>query len=128
MKEWFGCTLNLKLKDNNKDICEEKTIDSMFIFENRVFIFHNDKYWVYELNVGNSGQLLGQLIAGNMNVDYKWKGIIGHKYKFAIHYNRIVAITGHKWTELEIYGEVSKSGSILFDKESAVGGTQVSRV
>ena len=99
----------------------------MFIFENRVFIFHNDKYWVYELNAGNSDKPLGPLIEGNMNIEYKWEGIIGLKTEFAIYYNRIIAITGHKWTELEIDGSISNTGSI-YDKESDVGGTDVSIV
>ena len=120
-KEWyllkllFGCVVNYKLEPN-KDVCEEKTIDAMFIFENRIFIFHNDKFWIYEMNVQNSVKPLGQLIEGNMKIDYKWKGIIGHKSKFAIHYNRIIAITGLKWMELEANGEISKSGSITYEK------------
>ena len=127
MKDLFGCVLNSRLEPN-KVICEEKTIDSIFIFENKVFIFNNDKYWIYELNVQNNDILLGQLIEGNMKIDYKWKGIIGHKSKFTIHYNRIIAITEQKWTELKMNGDIAKTGTISLEIEPDDSETDVSLI
>ena len=61
---------------------------------------------------------MGKLIKGNSKISSKWKGIIGSKYKFTIHDNSIVAISGNQWTELGLNGEFVKNGLILDTRES----------
>ena len=95
-----------------KGLCEEKTIDSMITFENKVFVFRIDKYWVFESNEQNSEQPLGPLIEANIYIGSKLKGFNINKSKFTVHNNEIVAITANKWTEFGHNGKISKSGDI----------------
>ena len=85
----------------------------MFVLQNKVYIFRLDKYWIFELNVDNKEKPLGPLIEGDIKTEDKWKGIDGNKNRFTTHENQIVAIDGHKWTEMQPNGQITKTENIL---------------
>ena len=96
-----------------RGLCEDITIDSMFVLEEKVYVFRVDKYWVFEFNQENSEQPLGTLIEGNVEIESKWKGINGTDNRFTIHDNKIVAISSDKWNEMQPNGDITKSEDIL---------------
>ena len=106
-------------------LCEDITIDSMFVFESKVYVFRVNKYWVFELNQQNSNQPLGPLIEGNIEISSKWKGIDGTDNRFTIHNNKIVAISDNKWTEIQPNGDVIESQDILPEKSDQGSGPKV---
>ena len=85
----------------------------MFVLENKVYVFRVDKYWVFEYNKQNSEKPLGLLIEGNLEISSKWQGIDGNDNRFTVHKNKIAAISGQKWTEMEPNGDISESQDIL---------------
>ena len=115
MKTFLGCDSPDSMQDK-RGLCENIVIDSMFILEEKVYIFRADKYWVFELNAENSDQPLGPLIEGNVDISNKWKGIEGKENRFTIHDNKIVAISYEKWTKMELNGDIIKSEDIISDQ------------
>ena len=85
----------------------------MITFEEKVYVFRFDKYWVFRLNAKNTDKPLGHLIEAKLDIGFKWKGIDGNKSKFTIRDNKIVAISSDKWNELEPNGEITKSEEVL---------------
>ena len=94
-----------------RDLCEEKTIDSMVRYEDKVIVFRREKYWIFQYNSDNEEKPLGPLIKGDVDIGSKWEGIDGSKTKFTIRDNKLVAIDANKWTETD--GEVTKEEEIL---------------
>ena len=121
-KEWYPWKSFLGCDDKNKsqnirDLCEEETIDSMIVIEKKVFVFRVHKYWVFGLDEKNSAKPLGQLIEGSVQIGSKWKGIDGSKSKFTTHENKLVVISGSKWSELDLNGDVIKTGDIELEPD-----------
>ena len=87
----------------------------MFVLESKVYIFRVDKYWVFEYKKQNNEQPLGLLIEGNLEISSKWQGIDVIDNRFTVHNNKIVSISGNKWTELKPNGEVDKAYEITIE-------------
>ena len=115
METFLGCD-SQSLNQQFLSLCEDIEIDSMFVFEDKVYIFRVDKYWVFEFNVEKSDQPLGPLIEGDVDISNKWKGIDGKENRFTIRDNKIVAISYEKWTEMEINGDIVKIEDIVPEK------------
>ena len=112
MESFLGCDSSDAMPEM-RILCGDLSIESMFVLEEKVYVFRVDKYWIFEFNAQNTEHPLGPLIEGNIKISDKWKGIDGSDNRFTIHNNKIVAISSHKWTEFEINGEISKSENIL---------------
>ena len=123
MQTLVGCDGSNKNQKINY-LCEDIVIDSMFVLEEKVYVFRVDKYWVFELNRQNNDRPLGPLIEGNLKINNKWKGIDGNKNRFTIHDNKIVAISGNKWTEMEPNGDITESKEILSENFEAENGSE----
>ena len=95
-----------------KGLCDEKTIDSMFIFKNRVYVIRDDKYWVFTLGVDIKKRPFGQLIEANKNIGNKWKGMDGKDNSFTINDNKIIAISDNEVKELKPNGQTTKESIV----------------
>ena len=124
MKTFFGCDSSDINKEMNS-LCEDIQIDSMFVFEEKVYVFRVDKYWIFRFNRNNKERPLGPLIEGNIKISDKWKGIDGNDNRYTIRDNKIVAISYDKWTEMKPNGEIIKSETILPEKVETGEGSQV---
>ena len=92
----------------------------MFVLQNKVYIYSEEKYWIFQYNEANSEQPLGPLIEGNVEIENQWKGIDGNKNRFTVKDNKIVSIGENKITELEPNGNVIKSEEIDVESPSEV--------
>ena len=117
LKEFLGCVNTSK---DMKGLCEEMTIDSMFILEEKIYVFHLNNYWIFELNFEDIEQPLGVLVEGKVDISSKWKDINISKSKLTIHDNKLVAITDNEWKQFETDGSVGATGLILDERDVEV--------
>ena len=111
MESFLGCDSS-DLRPEMKILCEDLSIESMFVLEEKIYVFRVDKYWVFEFNAQNIEYPLGPLIEGNIKISDKWKGIDANHYRFTIRDNKIVAISYDKWNVLELNGDIIGSENI----------------
>ena len=118
MKTILGCKSDWFAK-KVMGLCEEKTIDSMIIWENKVYIFRLDYYWVFQLKKTKEEMNLVDLplIETKVDISSKWPAIDGSKSKFTFHKNGFIAISGHIWMQLSMDLKLG-SNKLLFDEQS----------
>ena len=111
LKVLLGCDS----KQNLMGLCDDVTIDSIITIKEQIFVFRENKFWTFSSSKERD-RPFGPIIEGNVDISQKWKGFKPENSRFTVHNNKIVAISGQEWTEIEINGKVVKSQEILPQK------------
>jgi hypothetical protein len=108
-------------------LCEKKTIDSIFTLNEKIYVFREKKYWIFD-SVQKGGKPLGECIEGNKEVNKKWKGVDVTKSSFAVYKNQIVVIYKHKWSALKTDGKIASSGNVYTEVNNQLVTESISDV